>query len=200
MSRLYGCEKKIIGITGGIATGKSSFTAILKKNGYQVICADELVKEIYKLPKSITLVEEISPNLVTNNSINFSKLRELFFSDENIKRKIENYIYAQLENFFTKASKNLSSPILYDVPLLFEKKINEKIDATVLIYATRDQQIERLCRRDQVTNELANKILANQLPIDQKKKLANLVIDNSTTKDHLEENYQKIFLPFIKKY
>jgi len=199
VNRLYNLKKRIIGLTGGIATGKSSFSDLIKKNDISLICADSLVREIYERQEAIDFIKDISIELIDKNEINFKKLRKLFFSTPEIKTNIENFIYSRLEESFLLKAKRLPSPIIYDVPLLFEKKLQNQLDKTVLIYATEQQQIERLCKRDQIDKEFAKTILKNQLPIDEKKELADLVIDNTQGFDQLNIQFNKYFLPFLKK-
>lgn len=198
MSRLYKIQNKIIGITGGIATGKSSFSKLLQAEGLNVICADQLVKKIYLQPETLRFIKSISKQLVSDNKIDFKSLRELFFKDRVIKEKVEGHLYPRLKSEFLNQIKSTTSVIIYDIPLLFEKNLQSKFDSVVLVYASREQQILRLCKRDQISHSLAENILKHQLPIEKKLDLSDLVIDNSKDKHHLEGEVKKKFLPLYE--
>lgn len=187
--RCYQSPIPIIGLTGGIASGKSSVTNILRSKKLPVICADELVHQIYKLPESLMFIEENFKEAMVNKVIDFKRLREIFFNQKSAQEKIETFIYSKLPGQFQDSLNKLSNPsfVIYDVPLLFEKDLNNKMDISVLVYCKREQQINRLIKRDNIKKELAEKILSKQLDIEIKKKKADYLIDNSNDLESLEE-------------
>ena len=137
-NRLYGCHLPLIGLTGGIATGKSTVAKILKEKGIPLIDADQLVKKIYKNPKTIKFISSICPEVVLDNEyIDFPKLREIFFEHHHLKEKIENYIYSELPNAFLEEYSKLDLShfhfIIYDIPLLFEKNLHSFFDLNILL-------------------------------------------------------------------
>lgn len=186
-TRLYSIPVPIVGLTGGIATGKSTVAEFLRKNNIPVIDADQLVKNVYLMNETKKFIQETFPKAVDNGEIVFKKLREIAFSDVSSKKTLEDYIYAHLPDQFSKAYLGFKNPsfIVYDVPLLFEKKLNELVDVTVCVYASRQMQIIRLMARDHIERDLAEKILDNQMDIENKKKLADLVIFNTEGPDEL---------------
>lgn len=186
-SRLYNIPCPIIGLTGGIATGKSTVTQMLKDLGHHVICADQLVKDVYKLDSTTDHIRNNFPNVMINGAIDFKKLRELVFSQNAVKEDIENLIYAQMPNMFKLHFSRLENPgfIFYDVPLLFEKKLDQLVDLKILVYCPREIQIKRLVARDGSSKELAEKIINSQIDIEAKKSLCDLVIDNSKDKEDI---------------
>ncbi|WP_127718032.1 dephospho-CoA kinase [Halobacteriovorax sp. HLS] len=187
--RLYQVPCPVIGLTGGIATGKSSVTKKLEQLGVNVICADKLVKEVYSYPETIDFVAENFPQTVSKEgSIDFKSLRQKAFENVTNKETLENYIYQKLPQQFMKAFSALKEPTLlvYDVPLLFEKKMSKLFDLTICVYAPKETQIERIMKRDSCSKELAESILLNQIPIDEKKSLTDFTIDNSKGLSHLE--------------
>lgn len=195
-NRLYGLTLPLIGLTGGIASGKSSVSDILRQLGMGVICADQLIKAIYELPQTHAwLRENVSTTIIeANNLINFKKLRELFFGDMKLQNKLENFLYPQLENVFLHQLEMIISDsnvnknfIFYDVPLLFEKKMEGFFDLNILTYASPSTQIQRLIARDKIDEKLAQEILSKQLPIETKRKSANFIIENDHEKDKMPE-------------
>lgn len=186
-TRLYNIPVPIIGLTGGIATGKSTVAEFLRKKDIPVIDADQLVKNVYRMPETKDFIQKTFPSVIADGEIVFKKLREMAFLDEACKKVLEDYIYARLPHEFNTAFLNFKNPtfIVYDVPLLFEKKLNELVDATVCVYAPREMQISRLMARDHNTRELAEKILNQQMDIESKKGLADLIISNTKTPEAL---------------
>ncbi len=197
-ARLYGLSIPIIGLTGGIATGKSSVSKILLSQDFPVIDADKLVHQIYAKGETISFIESMAPSCVKDKVIDFKALRTLFFSHREIQSQIEAFIYKELPHTFNKALQDLKKPsfIIYDVPLLFEKKLNKLLDASVTVYCDQKTQLQRLILRDGTTPELAQKVLDKQLPIDKKRELSDYVIDNTGDLTHLKSQVDT----FISSY
>lgn len=187
--RLYGLDVPIVGLTGGIATGKSTVSNILLKKGLPVIDADALVKDIYAKESTKALVARVAPTVSGLNGIDFKALRAVFFQEPEVKSELESHIYSHLPVAFIKKFKELGSPefVVYDVPLLFEKSLENLMDVSVLVYAPKEIQIQRLIRRDKIDENLAQNILSHQWPIEKKKALAEVIIDNSREIGHLDK-------------
>lgn len=198
--RLYQIPNPLIGLTGGIATGKSSVAKIFREMGFKVIDADALVKSIYQNPKTIEFIESIAPDSITDKQIDFKKLREKFFSHSEIKSKIESFIYSELPNAFFAELSSIPDQeiIIYDVPLLFEKKLNIKSDLSIVVYAAKDIQIQRLMKRDNISKDLAEKILNAQMPIEEKKLLADYVISNEESLEALKVSVNQFVIEKLK--
>lgn len=186
-SRLYQISSPIIAITGGIGSGKSTFTKLIEDRGGFVISADSLVKKIYDKKESKNFIKVEFPDCISNDAINFKKLREIVFKDSQAKDKIEKFIYPQMEETFKNELIHCAPNqiIFYDVPLLFERNLAKLVDASVVIYVDKATQIARLTKRDQIKEDLAEKILENQLPLSKKRELADYVVDNSGSVDDL---------------
>ncbi len=153
-----------------------------------IIDADQLVKNIYKNKESLQFIKKEFPECTNEDGIIFAKLREVFFKDTKKQKLIEKYIYQKLPEEFHKEFLKLKGDyIFYDVPLLFEKKLDQYIDMTVCVYASKDEQIKRLIKRDSISKELAEEIISKQLSIEEKKKKSDYIIDNSENKKNLNE-------------
>lgn len=190
--RLYQLDIPIIGLTGGIACGKTTVSNMFKQLGVPVIDADSLIHSIYASSKTVDFIKKIKADIIVKGSIDFTKLRKLFFTDENVKNKIQNYLYAKLpEYFLLEAAKYQDAEFLiYDVPLLFENNLQSYIDFTITVYAPRNIQIERVSTRDGTDKELIQKILDQQMDIESKKDLADFVLNNANELPQLESNFQ----------
>ena len=177
-NRIYNLDIPVTGLTGGVATGKTTVSNYLREQGHQVICADELIKKIYQQTETHDFIETNYPQVIHNSQIDFRQLRKLFFSNVEIQSKIENHLYPKLQIEFLKVLPK-THHVFYDVPLLFEKKLNLLVDATICVYVNPDIQRQRLINRDSISFQEASLIIKAQMPIDEKRKLADFVIDNS---------------------
>lgn len=198
--RLYHLDVPVIGLTGGIATGKSTVAGILKDQGFAIINADHLVKDIYTLPETLEFLNRQHPDVVSAEQINFRALREKVFTSQEVKKEIENFIYQRLPDAFMRAFHKLKSPslIIYDVPLLFEKKLDHLVDVNVLVYAPRKIQRERLMNRDGILEGLAESILDQQMDIEDKKMKAQFIIDNSQAETELAEEIKQFLRQILE--
>lgn len=196
--RLYQWPVPLIGLTGGIATGKSSVSHLLKKKGFPVVCADELVKQVYQREDILLWLKQCYPDMIKDNQINFIKLRKLFFGTHQVKKEVEAKIYQHLPQMFSKAAQAFTEfeYLIYDIPLLYEKNLERYFDTCVLVYCPQDTQLHRLTKRDIITPKLADTILKQQINIENKRGKADFVIDNSGELNHLESEVDK----FISHY
>ena len=193
-SRLSGLPSPIIGLTGGIATGKSTVSDYLKAHGHPVICADQMVKLIYTRQETKDFIQTHFPQAFGSQGIDFKKLREVFFHDPKAQGLIEGFLYPRLALEVKTEFEGLGRPsyIFYDVPLLFEKGMAPGVDLRLLVYAPRELQLQRLLARDKISAELAQEILAKQWPIDQKLPLSDFIIKNEGAREELPAEIEKI--------
>lgn len=199
-TRLYETTVPIIGLTGGIATGKSTVAQLFRLKNIPVIDADQLVKNIYKRKETIDFIIINFPETVSDNEISFAKLRKLAFSSSEIKKKIENFIYTKLPSEFKKSLNALPpSPfIIYDVPLLFEKGLDQFIDASICVYLTSTIQIDRVMKRDNISRDLALTIISQQMNIEEKKDKSDFVISNLGTVEDLNKEFEIVFSKLLE--
>lgn len=185
--RFYQLDRPLIGITGGIATGKSTCAKYIEELGYPLIDADRLVKVIYSKKETIQFVKELNSSYVHDDLINFKLLRKDVFQDQKLKQRVENYIYQQLPSTFSDAHQKLPQvgALFYDIPLLFEKNLQKQFDMSICVYSNAKVQLERIVKRDGISEDEAQNILNAQMPIDDKAKLADRIIPNSSDLDGL---------------
>ena len=192
-NRLHQCPIPIIALTGGIASGKTTTAKLFQKKGIKVVDADALVKEIYRQKDSLNFIQKECPEAISEGEINFSKLRQIFFSQnkEKNREKFESFIYQQLPKKFLNSLSPEDSFIIYDIPLLFEKNLDSLVDVKILVYSPSQIQLERLIKRDSISQNLAKKMLSLQWPIEKKKEKVDLIIDNSSSKENLLRSFEK---------
>lgn len=188
---------KIIGLTGGIASGKSTVTEMFERENIPVIDTDKIAREL--LDKGNAEYDQVvelfgEEILLTDQMINRKMLAKIVFANKGKRDQLNAIVHPSVYravDAFIDMYEELGKPIIVvDVPLLFETGFEEHCDKTVLVYVTREQQIERLMDRDQIDYDYATMKIDAQIPLDDKKKMADYVIDNSfsileTKKDFL---------------
>lgn len=171
---------KVIGLTGGIGSGKSTVAAYLAAQGIPVLDADKMAREVLK-PEQVC--DLFGPEFVENDQINRSKLGELIFGDPKERTKLEALthplIAQKLQEELQKLEQAGHELAIYEAALIFEKNIQDRFDAVILVTAPEAVQLDRLLKRGDLTREEAQKRIQAQMPTAQKIKLATYVIDNS---------------------
>ena len=186
---------RIIGLTGGIASGKSTVTSYLKEKGYPVIDADRVVHDLQVPDGELyqALVEHFGRDiLLDTGDLNrpalaqriFSSQKEITWSNQ-VQGDIIRKALARERNRLAKTE----DIFFMDIPLLIEQGYLDWFDQVWLIYVTEDTQLERLMERNALTEVQARDRLAAQMPLNEKKALVDLVIDNNSQRDCL---YQQI--------
>ena len=182
---------KIIGITGGIASGKSTVTEFLRQKGFQVVDADAVVHQLQKPGGRLyqVLVEHFGEKiLLENGELNRLLLASLIFSnpeEQEWSKRTQGEIIreelAALRNQFARTE----ALFFMDIPLLFEQNYASWFDETWLVYVNRDVQLERLMKRDQISKEAAESRLNSQWPIERKISLSSHSLDNNGNQEQL---------------
>lgn len=199
-SRLYNCPYPVIGLTGGISSGKSSASQILREKGQIVICADQLIKEIYHEQETLDFIQKKFSQFISEDQIiDFKSLRRHVFSHKEDLEALEKFLHPSLERRFNAQKPAKADYIFYDVPLLFEKNMQSKFDHICLIYIPRELQKTRLANRDKMNDQEIESILGSQWPIDDKKELADTIIDNSASLEELSRSLDRFLqhLPLL---
>ena len=182
---------KIIGITGGIASGKSTVTEFLRQKGFQVVDADAVVHQLQKPGGRLyqVLVEYFGEKiLLENGELNRPLLASLIFSNpeeqEWSKRTQGEIIREELAALRNQLAQT-EALFFMDIPLLFEQNYASWFDETWLVYVNRDVQLERLMKRDQISKEAAESRLNSQLPLERKISLSSHSLDNNGNQEQL---------------
>lgn len=194
---------KVIGLTGGIATGKSTVTNILLENGFKVIDADKIAREVVEIGKPAynKIVQVFGDDIVDlNGNIDRAKLGKLVFDNDNARMILNKIVHPRIFDEIKKRIEMLSKGnkvIFVDVPLLIEELDNSKrygleYDEIWLVYVAQDTQIERLIKRDNISYEDAYKRVIAQMPIELKKNFADVVIENSEGIKDLRNKVKKL--------
>ncbi len=200
----------VLGLSGGIATGKSTVAGFLRALGASVIDADAIVHELQApgAPLLDEIAEAFGPDLIdTEGRLDRNALGAIVFGDLTARRRLEAIVHpkviATMADRVAGAQATDTPLIVLDIPLLFERSENgssrgptSSFDATVLVYAPEQVQIERLMNRDGCDREAALQRIRAQLPIENKKAMADIVIDNSGNLEETQHQTRMLFERF----
>ena len=189
---------KIIGITGGIASGKSTVTNFLRKQGFQVVDADAVVHQLQKPGGRLfqALVQHFGQKIILENGeLNRPLLASLIFSnpeEQEWSKQTQGEIIREELAALRDQLAQTEAIFFMDIPLLFEQDYSAWFDETWLVYVDRDVQVERFMKRDYLSKEVAESRLATQWSLEEKKKLASHILDNNGSRDQLVTQVVKL--------
>lgn len=177
---------KVLGLTGGIATGKSTVTNIFKEFNFPVISADEVAREVVEPGTNglAQIVETFGEQFLNSDgTLNRSKLGKLVFSDhdklDKLNDLLQTVIHHEIGRQITKLKENHPALIVLEIPLLFEQHNEEMVDYVMVVSTSDHDQLKRLKQRNGLSNEEASQRINSQMPLKDKINLADIVIDNS---------------------
>ena len=191
--------KNAIALTGGIASGKSSVCSLLQMYGFKIIDADKVAHLILDMQ-----VDKISTifgkEYIKKKKVDRKKLGSLIFANKLERLKLEALLHPLIKEEIQKQasfceSKNV--PYIVDIPLFFENK-NYDIAEIVMVYCTKEQQLQRLVDRENLSKKEATDRISSQMSIDDKKSLSTFVIDNKKDLKHLQNEVEN-FVEYIRK-
>ncbi len=185
--------KKIIYLTGGIGTGKSTVAKMFEEFGVEVIDADKIVHEILETDQYVKdkVISIFGKDILQSGRIDRRKLGSIVFEDREKLQILENIVHPKvLEIMAKKISESQSEMVLIEIPLLFEKKMD--LHPSVLVYCPKEFQMKRVKERDNLPDKEIENRLNSQIDIEEKKKLADYVIDNSGSLEETKKQVQDL--------
>ena len=196
---------KLVGITGGIGSGKTTFSNHLKKLGFVVHESDTVVSEIYNNPKKQFLrfiKEKISQDATNHNKINKAEIANVIFSNNKIKKLLERRIHKEVqisrEAFIKKYTKKKKKIIFAYIPVLFENKLEKNFDLVICIISSKKNRTKRVLKNKKFTKENLNKIFKVQTTDKERKKRSQIIINNNKTKKDFIFSVEKVLTRLIK--
>ncbi len=182
----------IIGLTGGIASGKSTVSKILKGAGACVIDADQIVHQLLARNQLVRkqVVDYFGPSIVSAaGGIDRTLLGEIIFADDDKRKQLEQIIHPlvirEMETQLANHQER-EKHIILDIPLLYETKLDYLVEQVWVVYVEPEVQLQRLLNRGQLSKAEAIKRIKTQLPLSEKKEMADLVIDNNGSRRELK--------------
>lgn len=178
-----------IGITGGIATGKSTVTNYLRQKGYTVVDADEAARAVVA-PMSLGIdkvIDAFGQQIVKGDGqLDRELLGKLIFKDEAKRDQLNQLLHPLIMDWMDQQITQAEAEIVFvDVPLLYEVGYDKKVDQVWLVYVNRMIQLQRLMERNHLTEEEANQRIDSQWSLEDKKEKADVIIDNEGNLDAL---------------
>ncbi len=196
---------KVVCITGGIGSGKTTLSEYLKKKGYLVHESDKIVAEMYQKPETLFknyLKKNISKEVVKNGRINKKKVSNIIFNNSENKKILEKFIHKQVERsrnaFIKKNHKNKKKIIFVDIPLLFENKLEKKFDFVVCIISTKKNREKRILQNKKFSQKTLRKIFKFQTNDKHRRSGSDIIINNNRTKKDFIFAAEKALLKILK--
>ena len=196
----------IVGLTGGIGTGKSTVSRKLRERGYPVIDLDVISREVIEYPEVIDeLVRNFGNEILENQnntsgkkSISRNKLRQTVFKEEKKVSVLNSIMHPPIVKEMRRQIEELRKSyktVFVEVQLLFEAKLEKEFDIIVLVYADKKTQLERVLKRDGRSKGEVRQIINAQMDMTEKRRLSNYIIENNGDSEMLDLEIEK----FIKK-
>ena len=189
---------KLIGLTGGIASGKSTAAAILRRLGAAVVDADELSRQVVRPGNEAwqEIVDAFGPVLLEDQTLDRKKLRKMVFDNPAARQRLESIIHPKVRALAEKSIHELEAAghviIVYEVPLLYEGQLQLWLRPVILVACDVATQKQRLRDRDHLTDEDAQQHLDAQMSLAEKRRLADYVVENNGTVDELEQQLKAV--------
>jgi dephospho-CoA kinase len=189
----------ILGLTGGIATGKSTVAAMLRQRGYTVIDADQIAREVVE--PGMSAYQAIAAHFgckvfKPDGRLDRKKLAEVIFANQTERQALNEIIHPEIRRVMREqaqaAEYSGQTVVFMDIPLLYESKLTHMVDKVVVVYVDQATQRARLMERDELDEIQANRRLEAQLPIDEKKAMADYTIYNQGTRDETEKQVEAL--------
>ena len=190
---------KLIGLTGGVGSGKSTVAGMFAELGATVVDADEATHVVYAPGTDgfDAIVDAFGPEYVRNGQIDRQRLGDLVFKDEAARLRLNEIVHPRVRDWMTartaEAVDRGAEIVVQDVPLLFENRLQGLFSSTVLVYARPQTQVERLVEQRGLARDRARSILAAQMPIDEKRPLATFVIDNDGSLEETRRQVEEVW-------
>jgi dephospho-CoA kinase len=188
-------RKLVLGITGGIATGKSTVMAMLAKAKIPTISSDELAHDCIRKGKPAyhLILKAFGPVvLASDRQIDRKKLGRIIFDDSIRRHQLEAIVHPCVSKGLRQFIKGHQGLMALDIPLLFEAGYQDWVDFIIVVSSTPTQQLKRLMRRNRLSLKDAKRRLASQIPVAEKRRRADLVLDNGRTLESLRSQVKKL--------
>lgn len=190
---------KLIGLTGGVGSGKSTVADMLRELGAEVIDADEAAHSAYApgSPGFDSVVREFGPGYVRDGRIDRVRLGELVFNDAEARGRLNAIVHPLVRAWMARrtaeAAERGAQIVVHDVPLLFENGLETMYEEVILVYVPAAVQVKRLVSGRGVPEDRARAMIAAQMPMDEKRRLARLVVDNSGSREKTREQVKLLW-------
>ena len=191
----------IVGLTGGIASGKSTVAGMFDTEGARLISLDEISRKVVQ-PGTAGWEEILNvfgkKTANDDGTINRKKLGDIIFSDPEQRKRLEDILHPKIHQEQVRQVKDIlrhdeNAIVIIDIPLLIEVRKQESVDKVILVYVPAEMQLNRLVKRDGLSVEEAQKRISAQDPIESKRKYAHYIIDNQGSLESTRQQVKEIW-------
>lgn len=193
----------IVGLTGGIASGKSTVSNYFREFGAEVLDADVVAKELSEKEENVAKIIEIFGDeiLDENGNISRKKMRERAFLEKDKLKQLNELLHPQVIEVFKNKRENTKEDeiVIFDIPLLFEAGMERLCDTVIVVYISKRVQLERMMKRDRHGIDLAERIVESQMSMSDKIDKADIIINNNCTLEDLKNNVNVVYYNLQKK-
>ena len=201
----------IIGLTGGIVSGKTTVAKMFKDLGAKIIDADKLGHSVIRPHKTawIKIIKLFGEEVLKEDlNIDRKKLGKIVFNDQRLLRKLNEITHPEIIKVIKREIDLVKNStykdekkriLIIDAALIYETKIDRLMDKIIVVYIDEDEQIKRLIKRDNFSYDEALQRIKSQIPIKQKVEMADYVIDNNNSLDKTREQVKKIWQNLISQ-
>ena len=189
----------IIGLTGGIASGKSTVANMLRGKSIPIVDADVVAREVVEIGTDTykKLVSEFGQEILNSDkTLNRPKLGSIIFQDQEKREKLNSIMHPSIRTSMKEKTQKYIEDghdvVVMDIPLLFESKLTHLVDKTLLVFVTEKTQLKRLMERNDLTEKEATDRIQSQMPLSEKVKLSHAVIDNNGSLTKTEQQLNEI--------
>lgn len=195
----------VLGLTGSIGTGKSTVSRYLQEKGFPVLDADRIVKDFYE---DKDFCKEVSVHFGENilneqGYIDTVLFGRLVFENKEWLQQLNRMIHPRIKSEFEKRKVLLSNRhpiVVYDIPLLYEAKMDDLVDVVAMVYLDKQKQVQRIRERDNRSVEQIEQIIGYQMPQEEKRERADYILDNNGTKEALYRQIDDMILDILGHY
>ncbi|EAC7884497.1 dephospho-CoA kinase [Listeria monocytogenes] len=194
---------KTIGLTGSVATGKSTVSNMIQQAGIPLVDADIAARKVVE-PGTEGLKEIVAyfgeEILLADGTLDRAKLGEIIFKDKEKREKLNEITHPRVKDYMLEARESFfragEELVFFDIPLLFESHLESLVDQIVVVWTTPETELKRLMERNNLTKEDALRRIESQMGIDEKARKADFVIDNN---ESLEKTQKQVYT-FIERF
>lgn len=183
----------LIAVTGGVGSGKTAVIEILNSFGANILCADEINKDIMKKPEYIKKIDKLFKGVVVDGVIDRIALAKKVFYDARAMKKLNDLAHPEIADEIMKRVKKMSGAVFIEVPLLVESNMQDMFDKIWLVKAGKELRLKRLLMRDSISEEYAKRIMASQVTDKIRLKYATDVIENNGNEINLYNRVEELY-------
>ena len=191
----------IVGLTGGVASGKTAVSRVLREEGAYIIDADQIARELVQPHKPAwnEIIRAFGKEILQEDrSVDRKELADKIFADPEQRKVLNQILHPRIKEEIARRAREIGQTnpeaiVVIDAPLLVELGMHHNVDRLIVVTSTQTQQIERLKKRDGRSPEEALRLLSSQMPVEEKEKLADFVVRNEGSLEEMKKRAKEVF-------